>query len=103
MVCEAAAAAAPATALSPGSYSHPISDGVDSAKQLNEGTGKFYPVRCDPMRRHYLTFFSEMDVDSKKKTLTASQVALKKIEKRGKFKSRITFPKYKERKVRGKH
>lgn len=43
-----------------------------------------------------------MDVDSKK-TLTASQRTLKKkIEKRKKFNSRIVFPKYKERKVKGK-
>lgn len=60
-------------------------------------------MRSHPTRR-LTNCFLEMDVDSKKKTLTASQVALKKkIEKRKKFKSRITFPKYKERKVRGKH
>lgn len=43
-----------------------------------------------------------MDVDSKK-TLTATQRTLKKkIEKRKKHSSRITFPKYKDRKTKGK-
>ena len=45
----------------------------------------------------------DMDVDSKRKSLTATQSALKKkIEKRKKLKSRIVFPKYKDRKVKGK-
>lgn len=44
----------------------------------------------------------EMDVDSKQ-TLTATQRALKKkIEKRKKMKSRIVFPKYKDRKTKGR-
>jgi hypothetical protein len=44
-----------------------------------------------------------MDVDSSKKPLTANQRTVKKkLERRKKMAARIVFPKYKDRKVKGK-